>query len=82
MIMQDENNLQIADLILKWIDEKPLRVRGLFTARRPNAKYERPTRNGTAHYGASVIGRHVVQRANHDGFAGSSRNTTGLRVLD
>ncbi len=27
MIMQDRNNLQIADLILKWIDERVGRTR-------------------------------------------------------
>ena len=28
MIMQDKNNLQIADLILKWIDEHVSKRRG------------------------------------------------------
>ena len=27
MIMQDKNNLQIADLILKWIDERVTQAR-------------------------------------------------------
>ena len=28
MIMQDKNNLQIADLILQWIDERVSKRRG------------------------------------------------------